>query len=257
MRGSSFASRVAILLAMLLALACGIVAILNYLKFEKLLVSQQSRVIEIIAADAAEAFERGINLGVRLQGVPGGQALLERALSRDPDLRRLSVVDARGRILFDTDRGRIGSETAPALLPPATASGAPRAWRASAQALAWIGVPIVNGFGQAEGALLVGHARTSVSARLDAIALAMLRPTLLVLAVAVPFVVAMTFLLARPVRRYFDSFGRTIAREEPEPGPLDPTLAALHAGLADTERLLAEAEQELEELVSLVPEGTR
>jgi hypothetical protein len=256
MRGSSFASRVAILLALLLALACGIVAAMNYLKFEKLLVSQQARVIGIIAADAAEAFERGINLGVRLPGVPGGQALLERALNADADIRRISVADARGHILFDTDRGRIGADLPPGLLAPGRASP-PRAWRATEQGLAWIGVPIVNSFGQAEGALLVGHARTSVAARLDAIALAMLRPTLLVLAVAIPLVVVLTFVLARPVRRYFDRFGRTIARDAPGDGPPEPSLAALDAGLAETERLLAGAERELEDLVSRAPEAAR
>ncbi|MFN7634847.1 MAG: hypothetical protein ACK5PI_09050, partial [Acetobacteraceae bacterium] len=94
MQGSSFASRVALLLALLLAFACAVVGILNYLKFERLLLAQQARVLGIIATDTAEGFERGINLGVRLPGVPGGQALIDRAVLADPDLRRVLVADA-------------------------------------------------------------------------------------------------------------------------------------------------------------------
>ncbi|WP_198378219.1 hypothetical protein [Neoroseomonas rubea] len=240
MRGSSFASRVALLLGLLLVLACGLVAVLNYLKFERLLVAQQARVLGIIAADAAEGFERGINLGVRLPGVPGGQALVERALASDADLHRALVADARGRILFDTERGRIGEDLPPALA--AAASGAIVAgWRAA---------PIVNGFGQTEGTLLLGHARDSIRARLDAIALGMLRPTLLVLGLAVPLVVLLTFLAARPVRRHFDAFGQVLARGG---GAAPPAFAALDASLAETEALLDGAERDLEALVALAP----
>lgn len=250
MQGTSFASRVAILLALLLTLACAVVATLNYLKLEKLLLNQQSRVIEIVATDLAEAFERGVNLGVRLPGVPGGQALVERALTRDADIRRISVTDARGHILFDTDHARIGGDEQAAILAMLPGDG--RTGRAHAQGLTWTGVPIVNGFGQTEGMLLVGNARGTVSVRLNAIALAMLGPTLLVLAIAVPFVIAMTFVLAGPVRRYFGSFSRIIARE-PVRGHPAPVLAALDDGLGATERLLSDAEVELEKLASLSP----
>ena len=251
MTGTSFASRVAILLGLLITLACAVVATLNYLKFEKLLLRQQSRVIEIVATDVAEAFERGVNLGVRLQGVPGGQSLLERALTKDADIRRISVSDARGHVLFDSDRGRIGADL-PLELRTAPPDGA-RTLRANAEGLAWVGVPIVNGFGQVEGTLLVGHARATVSARLNAIALEMLAPTLAVLAVAVPLVVLATFLLSGPVRTYFDGLTRTIAREPVRARPT-PTLAALDDGLGATERLLADAEAELERVMTLPPD---
>lgn len=242
MRGSSFASRVALLLALLLAFACAVVAVLNYLKFERLLVAQQARVLGIIASDAAEGFERGINLGVRLPGVPGGQALVERAVLADPDLRRALVADARGRILFDTERGRIG-EDLPAPLAAAASGTALPGWRAA---------PIVNGFGQTEGALLLGHGRESIDARLDAIALGMLRPTLLVLAGAIPLVLLLTFLAARPVRRHFDAFGQVLARGG---GAAPAAFVGLDASLAATEDLLDGAERDLETLVAQAPEG--
>lgn len=241
MQGSSFASRVALLLALLLAFACAVVAILNYLKFERLLLAQQARVLGIIATDTAEGFERGINLGVRLPGVPGGQALIDRAVLADPDLRRVLVADAAGRILFDTERARIGEDLPATLLAAAAAGGAVAGWRTA---------PIVNAFGQTEGMLLLGHGRGSIDARLDAIALGMLRPTLLVLAVAVPLVVLLAFLAARPVRRYFEAFGQVLARGG---GAAPPAFAALDAGLAATEAMLDQAEQDLEALVRLPP----
>lgn len=241
MAGSSFASRVALLLGLLLALACALVAVLNYLKFEHILVVQQGRVLGIIASDTADGFERGINLGVRLQGVPAGQALIERALASDGDLRRVLVADARGRILFDTERPRIGEDLPPALA--AAADGGPAVQ-------GWLSVPIVNGFGQTEGALLLRHGRESIRARLDAIALGMLRPTLLLLAVAIPLVVLLTFLAAAPVRRHFAAFAQVLARGG---RAAPPAFAPLETSLAATEALLDQAERDLEALVVLPP----
>jgi hypothetical protein len=73
-----------------------------------------------------------------------------------------------------------------------------------------------------------------------------------VLALAIPIVILTTFLLSGPVRTYFDSFARTIARE-PVRGRPAPALAALDEGLSETERLLANAEAELEKILTQPP----
>lgn len=250
-RGTSFASRLAILLAALLVFATLFVALLNYLKFERLLLAQQARVFQAIAVDVAETFERGVNIGVRLPGVPGAQALIERAWDNDADLRRMSVVDSSWRILFDTDRARIGAEADRRLMPAPGAGARPAPWHVRGDDMAWVAAPIANGFGQHEGTLLLGYTRTAVDARLDAIALAMLRPALLVIGLIVPVVVLLAFVVAAPVRRHFAALTGAVAGDAGS-----APACVLEDSIRATTDILDEAERELEDLMTRVPETT-
>jgi len=251
-RGTSFASRLAVLVAAMLVVACALTAVLNYLKFEKLLLGQQARVLEIVASDLAEVFEHSMNLGVRLPGVPGAQALLERRRATDTLVDGLSVTDASGRILFDTDRQRIGEQVPPYLLPPPAVS---EAWHVRRGDRNWIGVPIVNSFGQAEGALLLAYGRDAVDARLDAILLSMARAALIGLAVAIPLGSAAIFLAAGRARRWFAALGQAMAPDATQAGA--PAEAAeFRAAVAGVTEALAEAELRLEALAAL-PEPER
>lgn len=246
-RGGSFASRLAVLVAAMLVIACSLTAVLNYLKFEKLLLGQQARVLEIVASDLAEVFERSMNLGVRLPGVPGAQALLERRRSTDALVDGLSVTDASGRILFDTDRQRIGEQVPPYLLPPPADPGT---WHVRRGSQNWIGVPIVNSFGQAEGALLLAYDRDMVDARLDAILLSMARAALIGLAMAIPFGSAAIFLAAGSARRWFAALGQAMAPEAAQE-EVPAEAAEFRAAVAAATTALAEAELRLEGLAAL------
>jgi hypothetical protein len=252
-RGGFLAARLATLVAAMLVIACATTAVLNYLKFERLLLVQQARVLEILASDLAEAFEYSMNLGVRLQGVPGAQALLERRRSTEALVDALSVIDASGRILFDTDRQNIGGQAPPGLRP--TAGGA---WHHSAGERNWVGLPIVNSFGQVEGALMVAYGRDAVDARLDAILLSMARAALIGLAVAIPLGAGAIFLAVGGARRWFAALGEATVppREAQDPVPAQAT--EFRAAVAGTSAALAEAEQRLEALATLrEPEAVR
>ena len=78
MMGSSFFSRIVFTVSAILVFICLFVAALNYFKFERLLLAQQSRVMRVTAHDLAETLERSINLGVRLMNVADAQVLLDR-----------------------------------------------------------------------------------------------------------------------------------------------------------------------------------
>ena len=80
-RELSFSTRLTSLLATMLLLGCGLVVGLNYLKFERILLDQQARVLEIIAEELGRTVENSLALGVQLAGVPGAQSLLERELA--------------------------------------------------------------------------------------------------------------------------------------------------------------------------------
>ncbi len=236
MTGPSFATRIALLLTALTVLACMLVTALNTLKFEKLLLAQQQRIVATIGADLVDTFERGMMIGVRLADVPGAQALLDHAFRRDGDLRRISVADAGGPILFDTERVRIGDVADAALLP----GGQGRRYVRLA-GLDWVGIPVVNSFGQQEGSLLLGYGRAGVADRLTAIALAMAGPGLTALLVGLPLGWLAVFVAARPTRRLF-------AHLAASPGQDDDIR---HHGAA-----LDDAERRLEAIATRAPERT-
>jgi sensor histidine kinase regulating citrate/malate metabolism len=248
MTGSSFATRIGLLLTVLTVLACAMVTALNYLKFERLLVNQHQRIFATIGADLADTFERGMNIGVRLADVPGAQALLDRAFGRDADLRRITVADAGGRILFDTERVRIGKAAEAPLLP----EGRQRRL-ARLGGLDWIGIPVVNSFGQAEGSLLLGYGRTGIHDRLIAIALAMAGPGLLALLVSLPLAWIGVVLAARPARRLFGLLGAVLAGGTAPPGDA-PVLGGLHDAIHRHAATLDEAERQLEVIAARAPE---
>ncbi|MES2711236.1 MAG: hypothetical protein V4653_06610 [Pseudomonadota bacterium] len=238
MNGSlSFAARLATVLAGMLMLGCGLAVAMNVLKFERLLLEQQARVLEIVAGDLGETLENGLALGVRLATIPGAQALLERARSAEPLIAGLSVVDAHGAILFDTDRQRLGG-TAPEL----ARAGISGAWRFRDGARHNIGVPIVNGHGQSEGGLLLSYTRAAVDEQLVAALLAMISASLVALALAVPLSVIGVHVLTQQTRRWF---ARIEAAMQPNAAQ-EPCAVVLQAAIAEASAILEDAEQRLE-----------
>jgi len=248
MTGPSFATRIALLVSALTVLACLLVTALNYLKFERLLLTQHQRIFATIGADLVDTFERSMGIGVRLAEVPGGQALLDRAFGREPDLRRIAVADAGGRILFDTERVRIGDAADPALLPDGLNRRAARAG-----GMDWIGLPVVNGFGQPEGSLLLGYGRAGIADRLIAIALDMAMPGLAALVIGLPLAWVAVFLAARPTRRLFAQLAALLA-DGALPAQDDPMLHALHGAIHGHGAMLDEAGARLEAIASRAPE---
>lgn len=246
MSRASFASRLAITLSALLAMASAVVTGLNYFKFEKIIVAQQSRVLLVTARDLADTFERSINLGVRLVGVPGAQALLDGSWISDRTILRLSVMDTAGVILFDTDRSAIG-QTKP---EPLQHMDAASDRQTMAGGLLWISTPIVNGFDQTEGTLLLAYDPAAAQPRLNAIALEIIRPTVLVLMLGIPLAVLLSFLLTRTTRQSLAAVERAMLGLEatgPEPGAAETVRAAV----ARVEQALEVAEREIEAAAAL------
>lgn len=248
MTGSSFATRIGLLLTALTVLACTLVTALNYLKFERLLLTQHQRMFTTIGADLVDTFERGMNIGVRLADVPGAQALLDRAFGRDADMRRITVADAGGRVLFDTERVRIGDAADPSLLPAGTTRRLARLG-----GLDWIGMPVVNSFGQQEGSLLLGYGRAGIADRLTAIALAMAGPGLTALAIGLPLTWLAVFLVARPTRELFAQLAGLLAGDE-APATEEPMLQGLRHAIHRHGATLDDAERQLEAIAARAPE---
>lgn len=250
MSRASFASRLAITLSGLLVMACVVATGLNYFKFEKIIVGQQARVLLVTAQDLADTFERSINLGVRLIGVPGAQGLLDGSWASDRTIRRLSVADTAGVILFDTDRAAIGQSMPATLLESGTGGGL----QSMSGGLLWIATPIVNGFQQTEGTLLLAYDPSAARPRLNAIALEIIRPTALVLALGIPTAVLLSFVLTRATRERFAAVERAMLGLEAT-GPEPSAALTVRAVVATVHEALEKAEREVETAAALRDES--
>ncbi len=245
--GVSFASRLGGVLAGMLLLGCALAAGLNHLKFERMLMEQQAKVLEILAADLGNTVENSLALGVRLAGVPGAQALLERSRAAETLIGGLAIADAGGVVLFDTDRQNLGTTLPRAVFDP---HGAATPWRFRDPAGYGIGAPIVNAFGQLEGAVVLRYGRAAVDEKLVAALLAMVQSGLLALAIAVPLGAALIHLVTRPTRRWFAAVEAAM-----QPGAArEPLAEGLQQAIAEADAVLGDAERRLEAIAATVAE---
>jgi hypothetical protein len=245
-RELSFATRLTGLLATMLLLGCGLVAGLNYLKFERILLDQQARVLEIFSGELGSTVENSLALGVQLGGVPGAQALLERSREAEKLIAGLTISDAGNLVLFDTDRQNIGRSLRQEQL---AALGLAAPWRFRDGPHYGIGTPIINGYGVPEGAILLRYERTAVDERLGASMLAMVQSIMLAVGICVPVGALALHLVTRQTRRWFAAMEGAM-----QPGaPRLELTAGLQAAIADTDVLLGEAEAQLELIASQLP----
>ena len=233
----------------MLLLGCALVAGLNYLKFERILLDQQARVLEIFSGELGSTVENSLALGVQLGGVPGAQALLERSREAEKLIAGLTISDAGNIVLFDTDRQNIGRSLRQEQL---AASGLAAPWRFRDGPHYGIGTPIINGYGVPEGAILLRYERTAVDERLGAAMLAMVQSIMLAVGICVPVGALALHLVTRQTRRWFAAM-----EEAMQPGaPRLELTAGLQAAIADTDVLLAKAEAQLEQIASQLPDST-
>ena len=244
----SFSTRLTSLLATMLLLGCGLVVGLNYLKFERILLEQQARVLEIIAEELGRTVENSLALGVQLAGVPGAQSLLERSREGEKLIAGLTISDTGNVVLFDTDRQNIGRTLRQDQLASSGALTGP--WRFRDVSGYGVGAPIVNGYGVPEGAILLRYERVAVDERLAATILAMVQSLMLAVGMSVPVAALGLHLVTRQTRRWFAAMEGAM-----QPGaPHLAMTARLQATIADAYMLLTEAEAQLEQIVSQLPD---
>lgn len=144
----------ALLMVSIVALAT--TATLGYFIYERTLSGLVMSRFEFIARELKRKVEAGLDLGLPLGELDNVNDLLSQEIATDNALVRLSVENARGIILFDTDAAHIGSRSSSDWLDPdvATAKNSDVVVLESE-----IGVPLVNSFGKIVGGLLVDYSK--------------------------------------------------------------------------------------------------
>ena len=140
-------------LLMVSMIALTTTATLGYFIYERTLSGLVTSRFEFIATELKRKVEAGLDLGLPLGELENVNDLLRQEILTDDALVRLSIENARGIILFDTDTSRIGTKSSLPWLDSSAQAG-PESSDMLVREIQ-IGIPLVNSFGKVVGGLLV------------------------------------------------------------------------------------------------------
>jgi len=241
--GTSLFTRLAAVVLLMVLSASALTIALNYAKFRQVMTLQERSLYAFVATDLARSIEGSLNLGLPLATLQTTQRLIDAKHEEDRAILGVTVFDARGMDIFDTERFRIGSAVPPALLPPAGAAS----WRIGRAGVLGVGERIFNSFGQSAGGVVVRYDPDRLDAVMLSVLLVMARSGVYVLCAATVIALVAVWLATRSTRRWFvDSTARLESSiHEPVGQALDP---AFVVATRRTMGALATAERDLVEI---------
>ena len=139
----------ALLLVLLTALTA--TAIMSYLIYDRTLSGLVTSRFEYFAIELKRKIEAGLDLGLPLGELDNIDELLRQELLTDRALVALSVINARGVVLFDTDTTHIGRKSESDWLQP----GTPQATIVVPVSETELGIPLFTSYGKLAGGLRV------------------------------------------------------------------------------------------------------
>jgi hypothetical protein len=150
----SLARKVSAALVAILLCTGLLTAVFGYYKFEDVLSSLVRSRYSFVVFTIKKNIEDRLNLGFALRQLRQVQETIELEKVRDDQIMGIEIYDARGEVLFNTDRGGIGiSVPAKWLEPLALPSSQPFSLMDDDMQL--VGLPLVNTLGKVEGAVIL------------------------------------------------------------------------------------------------------
>ncbi len=198
MMGASLTVRLSAAIVGIVISAALFTIALNYLKLKNQLENHSAGIYQFVVTDLRSAVEGGIDLGVPLNVLTNIQTVIDRRNAQDKAILRIAVFNESGRIIFDTDRSRIGEAIPPAWR--AAPAGAEN-WRYN-RGDEWIaGAPIVNNFEKQVGGIVLRYDPDVVGRKTTSILLAMTSEAVIVNGIGALLAILGVLLLVRYSRR--------------------------------------------------------
>ncbi len=242
--------------AALLGILVGTVATTGFFTYSRLqsVLSSlvQSRYGVQVYAIKRNAEDR-LALGFPLKQLRPVQDAIDRQKVDDSRIRGIEVFDAHGTILFDTERGAIGSSVPAAWVRSALAArNRPFSDQDEDEGGHIVGVPLINGLGTVEGGVVLRYPGAYLEEALGPMLGGLARQAGVVLAVFAVAAVAGSHLLFRGVGRRLEAMEDALALGGAPPAGADGSFEADFAAFArqadDTAADLAEASADVERL---------
>ena len=246
MSATPFTARLAAVIVAVVMAASALTVALDYLKFRRVLRTQEDLVYLFVANDLAGTIEDSMNLGLPLAALQTTEQLIQRRRASERGTVGITVFDSTGTVLFDTERFREGARL-PANWGPPQADATQ--WKTDLPGAYLVGSRITNNFGQPAGGVAVRYDAVTLDARMNAILLDMVRTAMLMLVVTAAVAVPAALLLTRRQRSWFArasvQMGSLSPGAAPWRGAPVPGTEALMESVGVTTRALDEAEEAL------------
>jgi hypothetical protein len=240
------------------ALTVGLLALLNYAKFDRLYRAHYGERFSLVLSDARQTVERFVALGIPLSSIENSGAGLARALSLNAEIRSILITNETGVVLARADTvGQPPLDTAGWLAGPPGEDQESRPLALEDGTLVALAAPIKTDFGLTVGQVVLVYSDANRRALTSALAWAMGRETLIIVLVGG---VAATFIwmayLTRVRRHLIDTAEAVNAIHAfgvhaplvaaAKRTPVDQHLPAALDRLAEANEAVAALERELE-----------
>lgn len=157
----SLARKVSVALFAILLATMLTTAVFGYYKFEDVLSSLVRSRYSFVVFTIKQKVEDSMNLGFSLRQLRQVQQIIELEKARDEQIQGIDVYDFNGEVLFDTDRGALGTRV-PArwvepLAQPFVTAGPSQQFSLIDEESVVVGLPLVNTLGKVEGAVVLRY----------------------------------------------------------------------------------------------------
>ena len=220
----SLARKVSLALVSILLSTLLLAGFFAYYKFESVYSSLVQSRYSFVVFTIKKQVEDSLNLGLALRQIRQAQDILEREKMRDPQVMSVEVYDFRGEILFDTDRGAIGSKVSLPLIE-ALSGNAAQAFGVTDEDALIVGLPLINNLGKIEGGVVLRYPSAYIEHGISGLLFQLSKGIALQLAVFSVLAVAGLYLLFGRVGRKLAAMQGTLdaviavgGRAEPGPG---------------------------------------
>lgn len=152
-------AKLALTMIGLIALALGLTALLDAVKFERAFSAQVESRFTFVAAELKSAAETGLDLGLNLANLKNMESVIARELQRDEHILSITLFD-REKILSHAGKGRFADQPPDAKASWRRTLATPAGhWRNETPAAWQVGIGITDNFGGQAGGLVLQYDR--------------------------------------------------------------------------------------------------
>lgn len=199
----------------LLALAAGMVELLNYHKYKTLFESLVKSRVDVVMSTLQSSVQEPLQIGLSLEDTRTIGDLIQQTKSQDPLIVAISVYsmdsDGTGRVLYSTQDEAVGTPVPAAWAEAMTAGGSQTLrWSSQTDNQHIIGGGLVDRLDRVVGGVALSYSKDYELQNLASIREELFETSFMVVDVAILLSALLVFVIFRPISRLFVGLGATL-----------------------------------------------
>ena len=218
---SSLARKVSVALVVILLFTGLLTALFGYFKFADVMTSLVSSRYSFVVFTIKKNVEDRLNLGFALRQLRQVQDSIEVEKTRDRQVLGIEIFDSRGEVLFNTDRGGVGTTVPVKWL--ASLEGPPnQPFTLMDEDASLVGLPLVNSLGKVEGAVVLRYPAAFLESGMGDLLGKLALEFMAVIGLFAVIAVVASYVILGGVRRRLQNMETTLAKVLAEGGTAEP-----------------------------------